>query len=126
MPEHNDPPRVLVIDDDGPMTRMIAMILRASGYDVNVAANGERGLEQVEAECPDVIVLDLMMPVMDGPTFYRELRHRGFEMPVMILSAHGASEAQRELHAQAAMHKPFFPDDLEAKVGELITSSQRR
>jgi CheY-like chemotaxis protein len=124
MPEHSHA-RVLVIDDDAPMSRMIAMILRSSGYDVRVAANGAHGLEQVEEECPDVIVLDLMMPVMDGPTFYRELRHRGFEVPVMIVSAHGAREAQRELNAQAAIHKPFFPDDLAQKVEELLESSSR-
>jgi DNA-binding response OmpR family regulator len=123
MRRNDDHARVLVIDDDGPMSRMIAMTLRSSGYDVSTASNGELGLEEVEAAPPDVIVLDLMMPVMDGRTFYRELRHRGFQIPVVILSAHGAREAQRELQAEAAINKPFLPEDLADKVDELISGT---
>jgi DNA-binding response OmpR family regulator len=123
MRRNDDHARVLVIDDDAPMSRMIAMTLRSSGYDVSTASNGELGLEEVEATPPDVIVLDLMMPVMDGRTFYRELRHRGFHIPVVILSAHGAREAQRELQAEAAINKPFLPEDLADKVDELISGT---
>ncbi|MEX0749912.1 MAG: response regulator [Dehalococcoidia bacterium] len=123
MQGHLEHARVLVIDDDAPMSRMIAMTLRSSGYDVSIASNGERGLEQVEAEHPDIIVLDLKMPVMDGHAFYRELRQRGFDMPVMIVSAHGARQAQRELDAQAAINKPFSPDALSDKVEELLTAA---
>lgn len=115
--------RVLVIDDDEPMSRMIAMTLRSSGYEVATAHDGRAGLDQVESQHPDVIVLDLSMPVMDGRTFYRELRGRGIATPVVILSAHGAREAQRELNAEAAVSKPFFPDHLAETVEDLIAAS---
>ena len=108
--------RVLVIDDDAPMTRMIAMTLRSSGYDVVTATNGRAGLDQVATQHPDVILLDLTMPVMDGREFYHQLRTAGDATPVIILSAYGAREAQRELQADASMAKPFRPDDLAEKI----------
>jgi CheY-like chemotaxis protein len=124
MAAHLDHARILVIDDDEPMSRMIAMTLRSGGHEVTLAHDGRAALEQVETHHPDVIVLDLVMPVMDGWAFYRELRERGIETPVMIVSAHGARRAQRELCAQAAMTKPFMPDDLAYKVDEILAAAR--
>jgi CheY-like chemotaxis protein len=112
--------KILIVDDDGPLSRMVAMTLRSSGYQTAIAGNGLVGLEQVEAVEPDLIVLDLKMPVMDGRTFYRELRARGIETPVLLLSAYGVQDARRELSAQAALSKPFMPQDLTDMIGSLL------
>ena len=111
---------VLVIDDDASMARMMAMSLRMEGFRVATAANGLEGLAQIEREKPDAIVLDIAMPVMDGRTFYRELRSRGVETPVLVVSAYGARNAAMELQAQGFMPKPFHPDELSEKVQRLI------
>jgi DNA-binding response OmpR family regulator len=117
---------VLVVDDDEPMSRMIAMTLRSSGYTVTTAPDGKSGLEHVETDHPDLIVLDLNMPVMDGRAFYRELRGRGDETPVVIVSANGARSAQRELKAQASISKPFFPEDLAEQVDAVLNPADKR
>ena len=92
----------------------------SAGFSVDVAGDGEAALDRVAERPPDVIVLDLQMPGMDGRTFYRELRSRGNETPVIILSAFGALAGRRELHAQAYMEKPFDPDDLVRTVQEVL------
>ncbi|MBF6601134.1 MAG: response regulator [Dehalococcoidia bacterium] len=112
-------PSVLVIEDEPALRRMLAFTLRDVGFDVRTAWNGADGLEQVALQAPDVIVLDLEMPVMDGRTFYRELRDRGLRTPVCILSAYGARKAQRELSADASVQKPFRADDLIEKLEQL-------
>lgn len=111
---------VLVIDDDASMARMMAMSLRTQGFTVKTAANGVEALEQIAREKPDAIVLDLAMPVMDGRTFYRELRARGNATPVLVVSAYGARSASLELQAQGFMPKPFHPDELGEKVQRLL------
>ena len=111
---------VLVVEDEPALRRLLSFTLTDGGFDVRTAWNGVEGLEQVSAREPDVIVLDLEMPVMDGRTFYRELRNRGLHMPVCILSAYGARQAQRELRAEASVQKPFSPDALVEKLRSLL------
>lgn len=111
---------VLVIEDEPALRRMLAFTLRDAGFDVRTAWNGAEGLQQVDAAVPDVIVLDLEMPVMGGREFYRHLRERGLRTPVCILSAYGARRAQRELDAEASVQKPFGSDDLIEKLRSLV------
>ena len=111
---------VLVIEDEPALRRMLTFTLRDAGFDVRTAWNGVEGLQQVDAAIPDVIVLDLEMPVMDGRTFYHRLRERGLRTPVCILSAYGARKAQRELEAEASVQKPFGSDDLIDKLRDLV------
>ena len=108
--------RVLVIDDDPAVNRLMGMSLRLHGFDVASASNGLAGLDEVDATHPDVIILDLEMPFMDGRTFFRELRARGDHTPVLIASAHGARQAALELCAEGYIAKPFHPDDLAHKI----------
>ena len=112
--------RVLVVDDDEALLRMVKLMLREDGYDVMTASNGEEGLVEALARHPEAIILDLEMPRMDGWTFYRELRARRVDAPVLILSAYDARAAQRELGANAYVHKPFDIDDLVERVHELV------
>ncbi len=95
---------------------MMGMSLRLHGFDVTSASNGLAGLDQVEAHHPDVIILDLEMPHMDGRSFFRELRHRGDHTPVIVASAYGARSAALELRADAYIAKPFHPDELALKI----------
>lgn len=116
--------RVLVIDDDPVVRRLVALTLADEGYGVRTAANGAEALELVSEVDPDVIVLDLEMPEVDGRTCFRELRARGVGAPVMVLSAYGAHRARRELGAEAAMDKPFDPFELLRRLERLILADR--
>jgi DNA-binding response OmpR family regulator len=111
--------KVLVLDDDNALLRLLRLTLTSEGFEVITASNGLEGLEKVDREPPDVILLDLEMPVMDGRTFFRELRKQGNDTPVLILSAYGAREAQRELHADGSLEKPFDADVLMQELKQL-------
>lgn len=112
--------RILVIDDDPSLLRSVRLTLLVEGFDVGTATNGVEGLEALEAQSFDLVVLDLQMPRMDGRTFFREIRSRGHDVPVLILSAYGADSARAELNAEAAVDKPFDPDYLIAEVKRLL------
>jgi DNA-binding response OmpR family regulator len=112
--------RVLLIDDDQSLLSLLAAIFRAAGFQVTSAADAMDGLEKVRTANPDVIVLDLEMPGMNGREFYRQLRAQDNQTPVLILSAYNARSAQLELGAQAYTSKPFDPDELVETVRGLI------
>lgn len=115
--------RVLIVDDDPVIRRLVSLTLVDEGYQVDVAEDGEQGLallDRAPDALPDLIVLDLEMPVLDGRTFYRKIRDRGLAVPVMILSAFGAHAARRELGAEAALDKPFDPFDLVRRLDRLV------
>lgn len=119
-------PRVLVIDDDQALLRMIRLSMTSDGFDVATAQDGIAALEQLETAEFDVIVLDLQMPRMDGRAFFNEMTSRGHRPKVVILSAYGAEEAQRELKIAAAVPKPFDPDDLIETVRRVAARSSSR
>jgi len=98
---------VLAVDDDPAILQLVADTLRDDGIEVEQASNGLEALDRLDRIQPDAIVLDLEMPVMDGRTFYRQLRASGRGIPVLILSAHGARTARTQLGADAAIEKPF-------------------
>ena len=81
--------RVLVADDEERILNFLRSKLKASGYDVLTASDGREALEQAQAQDPDLVVLDLLMPVMDGFETLKQLRSFS-EMPVIILSARAA------------------------------------
>ena len=112
--------RILVVDDDLNLTRLMSTIFRSAGMHVVTACDGRGALDAAQAPEVDAIVLDLRMPVLDGRSFYRELRARGIETPVLIASAHGAREAQQELGAQGSIEKPFDPEVLLSEVDKVI------
>jgi CheY-like chemotaxis protein len=106
---------LLVAEDDVDILSSIAELLRDEGYDVVTAANGYQALAQVRAHDPELILLDLMMPQMDGWRFLEELREHipSFDAPVVLLSAspHLPHEAER-LGVQAWLRKPFRLEEL--------------
>ena len=111
---------ILAIDDDPALVRMLSLALRNCGFRVSSACNGADAIGQIATKVPDLIILDLAMPIMDGRTFYRALRTEGHETPVLVLSAYGARRAQVELGADAYLGKPFHPDDLVDLVRRLL------
>jgi two-component system KDP operon response regulator KdpE len=110
--------RILVVDDEVRILNFLSSKLKASGYEVLTASNGLEGLEQAQAQEPDLIVLDLLMPKMDGLEMLKELRSFS-AVPVVILTAKGA-DADRikglQLGADDYLPKPFNPDELVARI----------
>lgn len=112
---------VLVVEDDRAVSRMLRVLLTMEGYDVRVAYHGEEALADVDAVSPALVVLDIQMPVMDGRAFYREFRRRGYDAPVIVLSAWNAASTARELGAQASLEKPCDPADLSQLITRLLS-----
>jgi two-component system response regulator MprA len=114
--------RVLVVDDDPPLRRMLARTLAAEGYDVTVAADGGAALAQAERTAPDVIVLDVAMPGLDGLTVARRLRNKGVPTPILMLTARDAVPdrvAGLEAGADDYLVKPFAVQELVARLRAL-------
>ncbi|HZZ83315.1 MAG TPA: response regulator [Anaeromyxobacteraceae bacterium] len=114
-------PRILVVDDDPDILDAICDILGAEGYPVARARHGLEALEQVARQRPDLILLDLMMPVMDGPTFARELRasYSGQGIPIIVISADGNPGRAVSVNARRYLAKPFDIEVLLSHVAEI-------
>lgn len=114
--------KIVLIDDDRLITQPLARALRQHGYDVRVAHDGRRGLALALEEAPDVVVLDIMMPEMDGWAVCRELRRQS-GVPILMLTALG-EEVDRilglELGADDYLTKPFSTRELLARIRALL------
>ncbi len=118
--------RVLVVDDDDAIREVAAACLElVGGYAVTTAASGAEGFALAVADPPDAIVLDVMMPGMDGPTLFRMLQAepRTAGIPVVLLTAK-AHEADREalgaLGVAAVLTKPFDPMALSGQIAQTL------
>jgi DNA-binding response OmpR family regulator len=101
--------RVLVVEDHLDLREMLAMLLEGEGYAVDTASNGAEALKCLDAACPTVILLDLMMPVMTGDEFrQRQLADKRFaHVPVICMTAaHDGEERAERLHADDYFQKP--------------------
>jgi two-component system response regulator MprA len=115
--------RVLVIEDDPPVRRSLERALRSEGMLVTAASDGAEGLEAASRQEADVVVLDVVMPVIDGLDVVRRLRARGLRIPVLMLTArHGVSDRVAGLDAGADDYlvKPFALDELLARLRALL------
>jgi two-component system response regulator MprA len=114
--------RVLVVDDDPPLRRMLARTLSAEGFEVTVAADGGAALMEVQRSAPDVIVLDVAMPAIDGLSVCRRLRGKGLPTPILMLTARDAvADRVAGLLAGADDYlvKPFAVPELVARLHAL-------
>ncbi len=115
--------RILVVDDEPSIRAIVAETLEEEGYQVQTASNGQEALDLVRCIPPDAVVLDMMMPVMDGWTFLQACREdpKCADLRVMCLSAAptAAADAAR-LGAKACMTKPFDLDALLSTIQQLI------
>jgi DNA-binding response OmpR family regulator len=108
--------RVLLIDDEERIVNFVALKLKVSGYDVVCASSGEKGLELAESAKPDILLLDVIMPGIDGIEVLRRLR-KFSSVPVIVLSAkERVMDEVMALGANGFISKPFNPDDLVARV----------
>jgi DNA-binding response OmpR family regulator len=115
--------RILVVEDDPGLRDTLAEVLRDDGHDVRVAEDGEAALATIESWVPELIVLDLMMPRMDGFAFRQaqQDRSRTVAPKVLLLSAaHGVEAAAAELRADAWLVKPFGLHDVLDSVEGLL------
>ena len=110
--------RVLVIDDDPSLLRALRLGLQAGGHDVVTAANGEQGISQTALTSPDIVVLDLGLPDLDGQAVCKRIRQWS-EVPIIILSASGTEDrkvAALDGGADDYVTKPFGMAELEARI----------
>jgi two-component system, OmpR family, response regulator MprA len=117
-----DADRVLVVDDDPPLRRMLERTLTAEGFEVTVAPDGGAALLAAERSAPDVIVLDVAMPVLDGLAVCRRLRGKGLSTPILMLTARDAVPdrvAGLEAGADDYLIKPFAVQELVARLHAL-------
>ena len=116
-------PRILIVDDEPEMVRGLEDNLRFEGYQTVAAPDGRRGLALALSEAPDLILLDVMMPGMSGWDLCRELRRRGLDVPVIMLTARG-EEVDRvlglELGADDYVTKPFSLRELMARIRAVL------
>jgi two-component system response regulator MprA len=114
--------RVLVVDDDPPLRRMLERTLAAEGFEVTVAADGGAALVAVERTAPDVIVLDVALPAMDGLAVCRRLRAKGLATPILMLTARDTVSdrvAGLDTGANDYLVKPFAVQELLARLRAL-------
>jgi two-component system, OmpR family, response regulator MprA len=118
--------RVLVVDDDRALRDALRRALTLGGYDVVAAEGGREGLERVRSSRPDVVVLDLLMPDVDGIEVCHRLRADGDRTPILMLTARDAVDdriAGLDAGADDYLVKPFDVEELKARVRALIRRS---
>lgn len=118
-----DKPRVLIVEDDNAIAAGLRLNLRHEGYVVMVEADGEQGLKRALEEVPDLIILDVMLPTMNGFEVLRELRRRGNTGGVIMLTAKGLEEDKvlgLDLGADDYVQKPFGLSELIARVNAVL------
>lgn len=125
----SDRPKVLIVDDEPDVLLTLRMILEAEGFDPLLAADGETALRRVDEEGPALVVLDIMMPVLDGWFVLAELGGRPTRPHVVVCSAKsGQSDRERanDLGADEYVTKPFEPDDLVDIIRAVLARSGAR
>lgn len=117
--------KILIVDDEVDLVEMVSFRLEAAGYKVKQAYNGKHCLEVLKTFSPDLILLDIMMPEMDG-VHAAKLIHANPKFkntPIIAFTAMAGEGLEKDLKAMqvvASVRKPFNPDELIAKVGEFV------
>jgi len=121
--------KVLIIEDEPNMVLGLKDSCEYEGYEVAVARDGKEGLEKASTEKPDIILLDVMLPLMSGLDVCRTLRNRGFEIPILMLTARGEEMDKvvgLEVGADDYVTKPFSIKELLARVRAHLRRSSKQ
>jgi len=122
--------KVLVTDDEKNVVELIGFLLQKDGYDVVTAFDGKACLDKVQSEKPDLIILDIMMPIMDGYTVFTKLAENDEtrKIPIIILTAKGQMKDMFAMSSNIAayMDKPFDPMEIRSKVREILDSRKKK
>lgn len=121
--------RILIIEDETPMRTALADLLLSEGYRALAAADGESGLKRAITEKPDLILLDVMLPKLDGFALCAELRRLANDVPVLMLTAKGQVEDRvsgLDAGADDYLVKPFSTEELLARVRALLRRAERK
>ncbi len=119
--------KILVVDDEESIVTLLQYNLERSGYEVVTASDGEEALKQAETEKPDLIVLDLMLPKLDGIEVCKQLRQQKLMFPILMLTAKDEEFDKvlgLELGADDYMTKPFSPREVNARVKAILRRSE--
>lgn len=122
--------RILIVDDEADLVSVLRMGLEIEGFEVSSASDGEEGLRRAREDRPDLLVLDLMLPKMDGYKVCRALKfdERFKSMPIFILSARSGEQDRRlalDMGADLFVTKPYDMADLIARIGHKLRSLNR-
>jgi two-component system, chemotaxis family, chemotaxis protein CheY len=112
--------RVLIVDDDGAIRQLLKSVLEGEGFGVDEAINGADAMDRLQDTQPDAILLDLMMPVMDGWTFLDKCRALRTDIPVVVMSA--SHDFPQGPQVRASFRKPFDLDEVLRAVDSAIAA----
>jgi DNA-binding NtrC family response regulator len=111
--------KVLIVDDEGIVLASCRKVLESEGFDVVPARSADEALAAIDKEPPDLLVIDMKMPVHDGIYLMKELKKRNIQTPVIVMSGYTTQETMQEADAMGAcrfLPKPFTPDELVVAV----------
>jgi two-component system OmpR family response regulator len=121
-------PRILVVDDERNISELVATVLRYEGFDVRVADTGRKAITAVRTFSPDLVVLDIMLPDLDGFEVHRRLAADGYGVPVLFLTARDATEDKVRgltMGGDDYVTKPFSLEELVARARAIIRRTSR-
>ncbi|HEY0444506.1 MAG TPA: response regulator transcription factor [Candidatus Limnocylindrales bacterium] len=119
---HGAAPRILIVDDDPNLLVLLAEQLRSDGYETATARDGDEALRRLRASWPDLLIIDMMMPRMDGLTLAREIKGRA-DLPIIVLSAIDAGDSKADLLEEVAedyITKPYHYPELRARINRVL------
>ena len=115
-------PRILIVDDDPNLLVLLADQLRADGFDAITARDGVEALRRLQTSWPDLLIIDMMMPRMDGLSLAREIKSRA-DLPIIVLSAIDAGDSKADLLEEVAedyVTKPYHYPELRARINRIL------
>ncbi len=119
--------QILIVEDDKELSLLFQKVLEKNGYQVKSASDGAQALEVLDKEYIDLIISDIMMPVMDGYELVSELRSAGYQIPVLMITAKGSFDDMRQGFLSGSddyMVKPVNVNEMVLRVGALLRRAQ--
>src|SRR4051812_19774667 len=119
---HGSAPRILIVDDDPNLLVLLADQLRSDGFDIQTARDGDEALRRLKSGWPDLLIIDMMMPRMDGLTLAREIKVHA-DLPIIVLSAVDAGDSKADLLEEVAedyVTKPYHYPELRARINRIL------